>query len=123
MEEQRNEGKCNGCNKGTCQNVGHTFSDGSGCPVREIAENWQKDQGSEVVTGHDNADKPLDIEDFLRITGFELGRGDPVHPSCKNICQKGRTPGIIYLPQQQNAEKGKSDQKCPLVVELQVHLF
>ena len=118
MEEKRDKRESNCGNKGTDQNIGHTLADAGFGFVRKIPENRQQNEGSQIVTGHDDAHDPLDIQDLGGITGFEFRRRHVVNISRENIRQEGRTPGIVDLPKKQNAEKCKADQSGALVVQL-----
>ena len=121
MEQQRNEGERDRGYECAGQNIGHALAYRRDRLIREITEYRQQYQGSQVVAGHDYSYQPLNTQYLLRVAGFELGRGDPVHASCEDIREKCRTPGVVYLPEQKYPEKGKAYLECPLVIKFEFH--
>ena len=119
VEEQGDEGEGHRGNEGAHQNIGHALADGGLRLIREVAEDGQQDQGGQVVAGHDDAHDPLHVQDLIRIAGFQLGRGHAVNVVGEDIRQKRGAPGVVHLPEQQDAEEGKADEGRAPDVELQ----
>ena len=118
MEEQRNERECHRGNERTHQNKGHTFADAGLRLIGQVAEDGEQDQRSQVIAGHDDTDQPLNIQDLGRITCFQFCRRHMIHAAGKNVRQESGAPGIVDLPEKQDAKEGKTDQECPLVIQL-----
>ena len=119
MEEQGDEGEGDGHHQRAHKDIGHTLADGGLCPVGQAAEDGQQDQGRQIVAGHDDAHDPLHVQNLVRVARFQLRGGDVVHPSGEDVRQKGGAPGVVHLPQKQDAEEGKADEESPLVIQLQ----
>ena len=119
VEEQGDEGEGHGGDQGADQNVGHPLADGGVGLVGEAAEDGQQDQSGQVIAGHDDADDPLYVQNLFRVAELQLRGGHAVNPVGKNVRQEGGAPGVIDLPQQQDAKEGEADESRAPVVELQ----
>ena len=119
MEEKGDEGESDGRDEGADQNIGHALADGGVGFVGQVAEDRQQDQRGQVVAGHDDADDPLDIQNPGRVACLQLGRGHLIDVPGENIGQEGGTPGVIDLPEKQNAEEGKADHRRAAHIQLQ----
>ncbi len=119
VEEEGDEGEGHGGYEGAHQDEGHALADGAFGLVGEVAEDGQQDQRGQIIAGHDDAHDPLDVEDLLRVAGLQLRRGHLIDVAGEDVGQEGGAPGVVHLPQQQDAEKGKADQRGAFVVEFQ----
>ena len=119
MEEQRDERERQRRDGSAGEDIGHALADRRLCLIGKVAEYRQQDECGEVIAGHNYADQPLNVEDLRGIACLELRRGDAVHSSCEDVRQEGRAPGVVHLPEQQDAEKGEANQECSPVIELQ----
>ena len=120
MEEQRDEGEGDRGHERADEDVGHALADGRARAVGQVAEQRQQNQRREIVAGHDDTDDPLHLEDVgLVAAHLQLVGRHVEHAPREDVRQERGAPGVVYLPQQQDAEKRKADERGAFVVELQ----
>ena len=118
VEEQRDKRECDRRNERADKDIRHALADLRVRSIRKTAEERQKDERGKIVARHDDADDPLHMQDVVRVARLEIGGRHAVEPAGEDIRQKCGAPGVVHLPEQENTEKGKADEKGPLVIEL-----
>ena len=118
VEEQRDKRERDRRNERADKDIRHALADLRVRSIRKTAEERQKDERGKIVARHDDADDPLHMQDVVRVACLEIGGRHAVEPAGEDIRQKCGAPGVVHLPEQENTEKGKADEKGPLVIEL-----